>query len=226
MTDSVWVVIPAFNESAVIATTLADLKAHAFGNVVVVDDCSSDDTNAIAGRAGAHVVRHPVNLGQGAAIRTGIDYALSQGAAFIVTFDADGQHRPEDAAAMIEALRHGEYDVALSSRFRGGAIGMPGLKRAVLKAAVWFTRVTTGLDVTDTHNGLRVFTRSATARIEIRQNRMAHASEILSEIAHHKLRWVELPGTIRYTAYSIGKGQRLSGAVEILKDLLVRGLKS
>ncbi|MDX2223549.1 MAG: glycosyltransferase family 2 protein [Rhodospirillaceae bacterium] len=220
-----WVVVPAFNESAAIGGTLADLRRF-FSSIVVVDDCSADDTAEIAARAGAHVCRHPVNLGQGAALQTGIDYALARGAEIVITFDADGQHRPEDALAMAEALTRGAADVVLSSRFLGDAPGMPALKRLVLVLAVAFTRLTTGLAVTDTHNGLRAFSRPAATAFRIRQNRMAHASEILAEIARLRLRWIELPAVVRYTDYSIAKGQRLVGATEILKDLLIRKLRS
>lgn len=223
--SATWVIIPAYNESQVIASVLRDVK-KVFANVVVVDDHSHDSTSDVARNAGAHVCRHPVNLGQGAALQTGIAYALAQGAQVLVTFDADGQHRPEDAARMVDTLIAGDYEVVLSSRFKGGAVGMPAVKRKVLQLATWFTRVTSGLAVTDTHNGLRVMSRAAAERIHIHHNRMAHASEILEEIGRLKLRWTEVPGTVRYTAYSIAKGQRVSGALEILKDLYCRKLRS
>ena len=93
--SSIWIVIPGFNEGQMIASTLASIRPW-LPNVVVVDDGSSDNTAEEATRAGAHVVRHTINLGQGAALGTGIRYALQQRAQWIVTFDADGQHRPED----------------------------------------------------------------------------------------------------------------------------------
>lgn len=224
-TDDAWVVIPAFNEASVIAHTIAKVKAS-FANVVVVDDCSRDDTGAVARRAGAHICRHPVNLGQGAALQTGIEYALGKGAAAIVTFDADGQHRVEDARLMLRTLREGGYDIVLASRFLGSAVGISPLRYALLKLAIQFTRVTSGLHVTDTHNGLRALSRAAAQRLNIRQNRMAHASEILEKIADLKLRWVEVPNTVHYTRYSIAKGQRASGTIDILKDILLRKLQS
>jgi hypothetical protein len=143
-----------------------------------------------------------------------------------VTFDADGQHRAADARVMLAALRQGGYDVVLGSRFLGRAEGIPAARYYVLRLAVWFTRLTSGLKITDTHNGLRVFSRNAAERLKIRQNRMAHASEILERIAELKLRWTEVPTTIRYTTYSIKKAQRLSGAVDIVMDLLLRKLRS
>ena len=225
MSDAAWIVMAAFNEGPVIENTIRDVR-RLFANVVVVDDCSRDSTAILARRAGAHVCRHPVNLGQGAGLQTGIRYALAKGAAYIVTFDADGQHQPEDAKMMVGLLADDRCDIVLSSRFRGSAENIPRKKRWLLAAAIWFTRITTGLPVTDTHNGLRAVSRRAAQALRIRQNRMAHASEILEEIARSKLRWLEVPGTIRYTAYSINKGQKLSGAMEILKDLLFRKLRS
>ncbi|WP_204366234.1 glycosyltransferase family 2 protein [Afipia sp. OHSU_II-C1] len=175
-----------------------------------------------ARNAGATVCRHPVNLGQGAALQTGIDYALSRGADHIVTFDADGQHRPIDAADMVKILDSGRFDVVLASRFLGHTVGMQLSKRLLLKLATLYTRVTTGLEISDTHNGLRVFSANAARKIRIRQNRMAHASEILELISKLGLRYTEAPCTIIYTDYSMAKGQRMVGAVSILKDLLVR----
>jgi glycosyltransferase involved in cell wall biosynthesis len=220
-----WLVVAAYNEALVIEDTLRAALRH-FPNVVVVDDHSRDETFAIARMAGAHVCRHPLNLGQGAALQTGIDYALLQGATEVITFDADGQHRAVDAAAMLATLRAEGYDVILASRFRGEAIGMSGLKRLLLKSATLFTRITTGLALTDTHNGLRVLSRSSAERIRIRHNRMAHASEILQQIADLNLRYVEMPCTIIYTEYSKRKGQKMSGALTILKDLFVGKLHS
>ncbi|HEX9881027.1 MAG TPA: glycosyltransferase family 2 protein, partial [Hyphomicrobium sp.] len=167
--------IPAFNEARIIENTLRSVLRY-FGNVVVVDDCSSDATGTIAQRCGAHVCRHPTNLGQGAALQTGIDYALQRDAKAIVTFDADGQHQPADALGMIDVLDRERCDVVLASRFRGMTEGMSASRAFVLKVAVWYTRLTTGLMLTDTHNGLRVLSRSAAERLRIRQNRMAHAS--------------------------------------------------
>src|ERR1700757_4149165 len=98
----VWIVVPAFNEAAVIGEVIADVRS-AFENVVCVDDGSTDGTGELARRAGAHLVRHPINLGQGAAIQTGVEYARSQpGAQVFATFDADGQHRVADVTAMID----------------------------------------------------------------------------------------------------------------------------
>jgi polyprenyl-phospho-N-acetylgalactosaminyl synthase len=218
-----YVVIPAFNEGPVISRVVSEVKRASYA-VVVVDDGSSDATAEEARAAGAGVIAHPFNLGQGAALQTGIDYAVAQGAEVIVTFDADGQHRVSDIARLAEALVEEQADFALGSRFLGQAPNLPPLRRLLLHAATAFTRLSTGLQVTDTHNGLRAMTRRAAAAIRLRQNRMAHASELLSQIAASGLRYVERPVTIEYTAYSLAKGQSLGDAVLILLDLFARRL--
>jgi polyprenyl-phospho-N-acetylgalactosaminyl synthase len=218
-----YVVIPAYNEGPVISRVVSEVRRSGYA-VVVVDDGSSDATAEEARAAGAGVITHPFNLGQGAALQTGIDYAVAEGAEVIVTFDADGQHRVSDIARLAAALVEERADFALGSRFLGQAPNLPPLRRLLLHAATAFTRLTTGLQVTDTHNGLRAMTRRAAAAIRLRQNRMAHASELLSQIAASGLRYVERPVTIEYTAYSLAKGQSLGDAVLILLDLFARRL--
>jgi glycosyltransferase involved in cell wall biosynthesis len=218
-----WIVVAAYNEGVVIRGVVAEV-VHAGWPVVVVDDGSRDNTVAEARAGGAIVVRHAVNLGQGAALQTGIDYALLRGASRVVTFDADGQHRAEDIAALLAALSDHGADFALGSRFRGAAVDLPPLRRLMLRLATLFTRATTGLDVSDAHNGLRAMTRRGAGSIRLRQNRMAHASEILHQIAASGLRYVEVPVTIQYSRYSLAKGQRASEFVVILLDLFARRL--
>jgi glycosyltransferase involved in cell wall biosynthesis len=221
---SVWIVITAFNEASVISDVVAGLNSAEY-QVLVVDDASTDDTAHRAEAAGARVLQHPINLGQGAALQTGISFALRRGADFIVTFDGDGQHRPDDVPALINALVTQQVDFALGSRFLGSALNLPPSRKLLLRAATWFTRLTTGLKLTDAHNGLRAMTRRGASALKLRQNRMAHASEILAQIARSGLGYVEVPVTIVYTQYSLQKGQRVSNSVSILIDLLAGRLQ-
>ena len=214
------VVVPGYNEAEVIGRVVAGVVA-AYPFVIVVDDCSTDATAVRAAGAGATVLRHAVNLGQGAALQTGISYALQQGAAMIVTFDADGQHRVEDIAVLLETQARTGADVVAGSRFLGSAVGLPPARRLLLRAAVRFTRLTSGVALTDAHNGLRLLTRHAASRIRITQNRMSHASELMDQVGALRLRIVEAPVTVIYTAYSLAKGQRLSNSISILFELLV-----
>jgi len=216
--STTWLVVPAYNEASVILRVVADLVRRSY-RVVVVDDGSTDDTGRKASAAGAAVVTHPINLGQGAALQTGITFALRHGAEFIVTFDADGQHRAVDVAGLVAALKVNKADFALGSRFLGSCIAMPKSRRLLLKAATWLTRVSTGMDITDTHNGLRGMTQRGASAITLRQNRMAHASEFLTQIAGSGLRCVEVPVTIEYTRYSLAKGQKLGDSLRVLVDL-------
>lgn len=220
--DDVWVVIPVYNEQAVIASVVDDVR-RVFPNVVCVDDGSVDGSaEAIAGTA-AHLVRHPVNLGQGAALQTGIAYARARtGARYFVTFDADGQHRVEDVQRMLQALSDTGADVALGSRFLTETVPVPWLKRLVLRAAAAVSPAARRLRLTDAHNGLRVFTRPVVNDMRIRMNGMAHASEIVAYLARSSWKVVEVPVSILYTEYSRSKGQSLVNGVNILFDLSVR----
>lgn len=224
MNSCVWLVVPAYNEQATIQQVVSGLLRFCW-NVAVVDDCSSDSTSIRARAAGAHVLRHPINLGQGASLQTGIDFALQNGASHIVSFDADLQHRPEDVQLLLSALTETSADFALGSRFLGKANNIDFARELLLKAAVLFTRLTTGLEVTDVHNGLRAMTRRGACTMRIRQNRMAHASEILQQIAKSGLPYVEVPVTVDYTSYSKAKGQRLSNSINIVLELLTGALQ-
>lgn len=214
----VWIVIPAFNEGPVIRNTIASVGAW-LPNIVVVDDGSSDGTAEQAERAAAHVVRHPINLGQGAALETGVRYALEEGADYVVTFDADGQHVPADIDVLVRIARDSNADVVLGSRFKGQTLNMPRSRRWLLRLATAYTRFTTGLELTDAHNGLRLFTRRAAERLRIRHNRMAHASEMVEWLASSGLRITEAPVRIIYTDYSLSKGQGLLSSFDVLWDL-------
>lgn len=220
--DDVWVVIPVFNEAPVIASVVEDAR-RTFPHVVCVDDGSRDGSVEEIARTGAHLVRHPINLGQGAALQTGLSYALLRpGARFFVTFDADGQHRVEDADAMLDVARREEVDVVLGSRFLDRTREVPLLKRIVLRTAVALSPTTRRLRLTDAHNGLRVLNRPAAQGLHITLDGMAHASEIVSYLSRSRWRVSEVPVTIRYTDYSRGKGQSLLNGVNILFDLSVR----
>ena len=220
--DTTWFVVPLFNEGQVVGDVIRDLRTR-YPLVVCVDDGSEDDSARIAEEAGAVVVRHPYNMGQGAALKTGIDYALRDAAMRqVVTFDSDGQHRVDDAAAMIATREEKGVDIVLGSRFLDDRTRPGLLKRAVLRGAVLYTNLTSGVKLTDAHNGLRVLGREACEKIAIEQNRMAHASEIVEEIGRHRFTVAEHPVHIIYTDYSRSKGQPLLNSVNIVIDMLFR----
>jgi glycosyltransferase involved in cell wall biosynthesis len=215
-----------YNESEMVASVISGLRDH-FDHVLCVDDGSTDRSGAIAQAAGAFVVRHPVNLGQGAALQTGFEFVATRtSATHCVTFDADGQHRPADAARMVERARATGVDVVLASRFLGSTIAMPWLRALTLRGALLFSRWNDGLALTDTHNGLRVLSRRALTNIRLSMPRMAYASELQSAIATAGLSYVEEPVQVTYTAYSRSKGQGNLNAFNIVFDLAAQRLRA
>ncbi len=216
-----WVVIPLYNEATVIADVVDGLLVI-FPNVVCVDDGSRDGSGSIARAAGAHVVTHPINLGQGAALQTGFEYALEREAGFVVTFDADGQHRVEDAANMVTRARDEDLAIVFGSRFLDRRTKPGFMKRLVLKTAVLVTNWSTRTRLTDAHNGLRVIRNDALRRIKLRQDRMAHGTEIVMQLGRTGLPYGEEPVEVLYTDYSKNKGQSLLNSINILIELIIR----
>src|SRR4051812_44348031 len=222
--EDVWVIVRCFNEAAVVGPVITALREH-FPNVVGVDDGSTDASSAVLADAGARVVRHSVNLGAGAALQTGLQYALlDHGAQWFLCFDADGQHRVEDALAMVARVREGGVDVLIGSRFLGHAEGMPLRRKLVLRAGRTFERLTSGVRLSDGHNGLRVFSRRFAATVHLTMSDMAYASELLGAIARSGLPYAEHPVTIDYSDYSLAKGQRSINSVNIAVDVWVHQL--
>jgi polyprenyl-phospho-N-acetylgalactosaminyl synthase len=215
-----YVVIAAYNEAGVIERVVHELRA-VYPNVIVVDDGSIDETWRNAHRGGAIVLRHVLNRGQGAALQTGISFALQHGAELVVTFDADGQHRVEDVAALAAPIAAGEVEICLGSRFLYDSDAVPFGRRMLLAAAIVFTRLASGLKLSDAHNGLRAFSRRAAAYIDIRLDRMAHASELIDQVRSSGLSYREVPVRIHYTDYSLAKGQRSSAALRVALDYLI-----
>jgi glycosyltransferase involved in cell wall biosynthesis len=217
-----WVAIPMYNEATVIGSVVEEVLA-AFDNVVCVDDGSTDNSVGEALAAGAHVVRHPINLGQGASLQTALEFALQDPLMTeVVTFDADGQHQVSDAIGMVELLREKSLDIVIGSRFLDDRTQLMFAKKTVLRTAAAFTRLTTGMALTDAHNGLRVLDRGLVENISLTQNRMAHASEFVEQVGHLKASWAEYPTHIIYTDYSKAKGQSLLNSVNILFELFFR----
>lgn len=211
-----------YNEATIVGDVVSDLRTD-FEHVVCVDDGSTDGSQDVARSAGAVVVQHPINLGQGAALQTGFEFALQDPHMdAVVTFDADGQHRKQDALAMLARIRSGEAEIVLGSRFLDDRTKVSRMKRMVLKTAAVQSRIATGLELTDAHNGLRALGRDFVRNVHLTQNRMAHASEIVHRIAELQPRWVEHPVEIVYTDYSKSKGQSLLNSVNILAELFLK----
>ena len=260
----IYIVIPAYNAEKTLKNVLQNLNRACYRNIVVVDDGSRDNTYNVAKKIAKNlgknmaknenifVLKHFLNRGQGAALKTGIDFALNQGADIIVTFDSDGQHRVEDLLDLIAPVANGEVDVALGSRFLSkdnikaenkitikntGSKNpikvkvietpntkVPVIRKALLKSGAVVTWMTYGIKLTDSHNGLRALSRKAAEQINITSDRMEHASQIVEEIKNKDLKYREIPVLIRYTNYSKHHGQSSLNAVRIFSRMIYRKL--
>jgi len=218
----IFVIVPAFNEAQSIREVIKDLRDHGYTNIVVVDDCSQDTTYQVAQETGVHVLHHIINCGQGASLRTGIEYALIKGATIIVTFDADGQHHAEDVKSLVDALQDYHCDAALGSRFLEKKGNTPFIRKLFLKGGTVICLMMYDVTLTDTHNGIRAMTRKAAHILQFESDGMEHASEILELIGKHKLRYCEVPVTITYSEYSIAHGQSTWNAFRILYKMIVK----
>lgn len=217
-----WLIVPVYNEAEVVGDVVAE-ALQTFPNIVCVDDGSKDDSANIVLENGAHLVQHPVNLGQGAAIQTGVEYARKQpGASYFVTFDSDGQHQVTDVKRMVDTLRGDEADIVIGTRFHGDTSSIPWIKRAMLRTIVTLSPQLRTMRLTDSHNGLRAFNRTVAEQFKITQNGMGHASEIIKMIGNRGWRVTEIPVTILYTEYSMKKGQSIINGVNILFESTLR----
>jgi glycosyltransferase involved in cell wall biosynthesis len=205
--NSLWIVIPAFNEEKRLPILLEKLVPQ-YPNVIVVNDGSSDATLINARLFPIVVVDHEKNKGQGAALRTGIQKALEKGASIVVTFDADGQHRIEDIEKMVHPLLNLQADITLGSRFLGSSPGIPLKRKFILKCAILFTRIFSGISLTDSHNGFRGLNRKAAEKIKIHFDGPEHASEILHQIRSQNLKYLEVPVLIQYSPESLAKSPK------------------
>lgn len=216
------IVIPLYNEELVVKNVLLELlEMYPDYQIIIVDDNSTDASLTQACIKGVYVLRHSVNLGQGASLQTGIEFAMEIGSKYVVTFDSDGQHDPKDIASFVAELENNETDIVLGSRFLGQTENMPKKKKYLLKASRFFTWATTGILLTDSHNGLRAINIGKFPNFEITQNRMAHASEIISIIKALKMKYIEMPCNIRYTEYTMKKGQSMWNSINIVLDYLL-----
>lgn len=168
--------------------------------------------------------RHCLNRGQGAALQTALSIARSPAidADAFVTMDADGQHDPADLVRLVEPVIDGEFNIAFGNRFAAAAAadtGLPTGRRVILRAATLFEQAISGLRLGDAHNGYRAFDRATAHAIELRQDRMAHATEFKQIVAREGLRYAEVPVRITYDDDTLRRGQSNLEVVNILREL-------
>lgn len=218
---NIFVIIPAFNEESQIASVVKSVAKHC-DTVIVVDDGSSDKTSEAARGSNAIVLKHCINLGQGAALQTGLDYCIPLRPDVVLTFDADGQFVSSEIPKLVELLISKNYDIVLGSRFLGNTENMPRFRKILLKIAIFITKVFSNIKLTDTHNGFRAMNYKTAKLIKIKHNRMTHASEIIDTISKNNLSFAECPVTVKYSQYSLGKGQSNAQAVALFFEILLR----
>jgi glycosyltransferase involved in cell wall biosynthesis len=220
-----YIIIPAYNEYTKLSEVLESVLTLGYP-VILVNDGSTDNTLSLAARFPVLLITHAWNLGQGAALETGMEAARRLDADFVVHFDADGQHDPADIETVLSPLQSGKSDIVFGSRFLEiKSSGLSAFRKYLLKTARWFNYMTTGILLTDAHNGMRALNKKALHAIHFHQPGMAHASEILFEVRKKSLRWLEVPVHIRYTAYSKRKGQTLFNSINILFHILYKKIK-
>jgi UDP-N-acetylglucosamine---dolichyl-phosphate N-acetylglucosaminyltransferase len=214
------VVIPAYNEERTIVEVIRGLKQHGFTTLIVVDDGSSDRTGALAADEGVIRLRHLLNRGLGGALGTGLRAAVRLGAEVIVTFDADGQHDPNDIRRLLHPIDVGEAEVVIGSRMLDPR-GMPYRRRVANRLANVLTYLLFGGWTTDSQSGLRAFSSRAATQMQLRTTGMEVSSEIIAEAVRHRLPWKEVPVQAIYTAYSLSKGQSVRVGLQTLMQLIL-----
>lgn len=219
------VIVPALNEEGAIARVVADARRALAATVVVVDDGSTDRTGEVARAAGAVVLRHPFNLGVGAAVRTGLRYAVDHGYETVLQLDGDGQHDADDAGGLLSRLEQGDVDVVVGSRFEFG-YDLPRPRRLVMRLLSWIVSRRLGTTVTDTTSGFRAFAEPAVthfARV-YPADYLSDTVEALLLAADAELRVAEVPVHMRHRTTGTASTNPLSGAFHVVRLLLVVGV--
>jgi len=223
---NIYVVMPAYNESETIENVIEDLKERNL-KMVIIDDGSHDETYKIAADTiyNSHkgsVYRHVINRGLGAALETGIKAALAKHADIIVTFDADGQHDPDDIIPVCKPIMENKADVVIGTR---NFEEMPASKKFGNTVMNMITRIFYGIHVNDSQSGLRAFNRKAAKILDINSRGYGVSSEIIGEIKKYDLKVEEVEIKTIYTDYSISKGTNLTVGLKILAKLIIDILK-
>jgi len=220
--SNVCIIVPIYNEEQVVRSIIQSLVAENF-TTVIVDDGSSDNSLQLISDLSVIILKHSTNFGQGAALQTGFEFARKNpNLEIFVTFDSDGQHQIKDIEKIILPLKDNKADIVFGTRFQDDKTKMPVLKRIILKLAIKYTSLSTGVPLTDAHNGFRAMNRKALNEMKINLNGMAHASEIVAIAHKSNLRIAETPVEILYTKYSKSKGQSILNSINIISDLFLR----
>lgn len=219
------IIIPAFNEEKTIGRVLDSIPRRFPGvkelEIIVISDGSIDRTAEIAFRSGATLIEHALNRGLGGALGTGFEYARRENFDAVLTFDADGQHHPDDIWPVLRPIVYNRADVVIGSRLKNPQ-GMPWYRKIGIWGLNLITAVFFWVWSTDSQSGLRAFNKKALAKIDIQSNKMEVSSEFFYEIGRKELKLVEVPIQSIYTDYSLEKGQKNINAFRIISKLIYR----
>lgn len=196
--------MPAYNEGKVIGSVIKNLQKEGFENILVVDDCSNDNTYSKAKTAGAKTLRHVINRGAGGATSTIIEYAKRNGYDYLILMDSDGQHTPKDAKKLLK--KSSSYDIVIGSRLKGKIQDMPIQRRIANFVGSFITWFFFGLFIRDSQSGFKVLNKKTISSIKITFDTFEFCSEMIGEIKRNKLTYCEVPITVLYTDYSMNKG--------------------
>jgi glycosyltransferase involved in cell wall biosynthesis len=219
--NNTFVIVPVFNEEKIIGLILELLKKQ-FTNIVCIDDGSSDRSFDIIKSKNVYILKHLINLGQGAALQTGINFAILKGAKFFLTFDSDGQHSLKDAMQMIKILKKNKIDIIFGSRFLNFKYQkkIPTFRRLILKLGVILSNFLSDIKLSDTHNGLRVFNLRFAKKLQIKFDGMSHPHSFFTNTYKYKFKYFEYPTNVIYSKYSLSKGQKNINSINILFDVI------
>ena len=202
--NKIFILIPVYNEETVIESVILEIKKNGYSNIIIVDDGSTDNTyKKIENIEKIIVLKHFLNRGKGAAIKTGIETAKILNADIVVTIDGDGQHNPADIRKMVKLIQE-KYDVILGNRFKNNN-NIPFHSIIYNKIGNFFTWLVHGLWVSDSQSGLRAYSKKAIGIIDTKTDRYEYDSEIIREIKKNKLSYIEIPIKVSYTEYSKNK---------------------
>tara|TARA_B100000767_G_C19750735_1_gene530667 strand:+ start:905 stop:1585 length:681 start_codon:yes stop_codon:yes gene_type:complete len=219
MFDNIYILIPVFNEEKKIKNVVTEVS-KVFKNVVVVNDGSSDATQEILEKLNVTILKHSINLGQGAAISTGFKYIQNlKNAEAVITFDADGQHSIEDAKAFANEILLCDEEIIFGSRFIKNKENIPFIKMIALSIVVIFTNRLSRINLTDAHNGLKAIKKDSLKKIDITIDGFGFESELIHQASRKEITYKEMPTNTIYTSYSKNKGQKLINGLLILEDL-------
>lgn len=211
-----YVIIPAHNEEKNISRVIEETKKVAGGSkIVVVDDGSRDNTSGIARQHSVTVIKHAINLGKGAALRTGCAYALKKGAEAIVLMDSDGQHKPADLPRLMNALNGN--DIVFTYRDMKSA-HMPLIKKFGNTFIDTATKLLFGITLNDTQCGYKAMTMQAYEKLALMSNDYSIESEIVAKTGKYRLRFTQVPiETVYVDRY---KGTTVFDGINIVMKLL------